>query len=210
MTFPGFLAAGGKVLRGDPCDPCTLISETKCLYLSLRLQPNKQSSGHSPNRSNLREWSEKKKAPRHPKEIKAIPAYPNIWGEWRTSICRANGSCSERVICPHPRALHVHPPLHQCTRPSPTSITTPYTPLEVEFTTSLWNDGLWNHLASFNPVRCASVFQQGLWRRKACHLLPLARYKAGPYDFCDAKNTDGIMESRNENIYCIMWNVTNF
>ncbi len=88
---------------------------------------------------------------------------------------------------------------------------------------SLWNDGLWSHLSSFNPVRCASIFWWSLWRRsftrgrRARHLSPLVRYEAGPYDFCDAKNADGIMESSNEftinltfNMYYIMQNVTEF
>ncbi len=34
--------------------------------------------------------------------------------------------------------------------------------------------------------------------RRARHLSPLVRYEAVPYDFCDAKNADGIMESSNE------------
>ncbi len=33
----------------------------------------------------------------------------------------------------------------------------------------------------------------------------------GPYDFCDAENTDGIAESSHKNgIYYIKWNVTEF
>lgn len=212
MTFSGFLAAGGKVLRGDPCDPCTLISETKCLYLSLQLQPNKQSSGHSPYRSNLREWSKKKKASRHPKEIKAIPAYPTGGAKNINLQSKRQLLWKGKSYLPTPQSagalVHLRHPLQP-----------PYTSGSGIYYSrpSLWNDGLWNHLSSFNPVRCASVFRRGLWRRSfargrgAQHLLPFARYEAGPYDFCDVKNMDASLNPVKENgIDCIMRKVVEF
>lgn len=127
-TFPGFLAAGGKVLRGDPCDPGTLISETKCLYPSPCYSRINSPRATVPTGAICASGQKKALPSRRDQSYPRVSKHPGGSEEHQFAEQTA-AALKGRATCLH----SLPPPLHRWSRSS--LMSTPYTPLKVEFTT---------------------------------------------------------------------------
>ncbi len=179
--IPRIPSSWWKGTPGWPRDPCTLISETKCLYLSLGLQPNNSPRATVPTMEQFA-WVVQKRNPKRDQSYSYISKHHG--GSEDISICRANGQLPlkwKELPAPIPERSP-RPPPHSagCTSSISRHLLQPlYTSGRGIYysSPSLWNDGLWSHLSSFNTRRCASIFWWSLWRRSFTQDEELATFR---------------------------------